>query len=206
MAFDLKKDWPIAAAGAAAVVGVVALTRQGGQRPVVLGGGVPEGYSEAVQAQASIAQAQLQAQTAAFQTLTTEFGQTERAKAEVNAQVRAIELQTATERHKTDIGLLGTIVGGIFGLFSWETTVRGMNRRAASRQRMETAYGQGGTYERSYGERRQDVVDYHRMPRTFYRPDIWGRIPRPLMPRPPFIPIRMPVVLAQFERPRYAVR
>lgn len=147
MAVDLKKDWPIAAAVALGVLALILMSRRtAGVQPVVFGGGSAAGAEAAITAQAQISQAQIAAQASGFQTLVQEFGATERVKVEQSAVLESIRIRTGLERQKAEYsfitGLPG-IIGGILGLFSWETTATGERYRRSANRRMVAAYGAG---------------------------------------------------------------
>lgn len=142
MAFKLDRDWPVVAAVGLGLLALIMFSRRSSTlQPVVVGGGGAPGAEAAIEAQAQVSMAQIAAQTAAFQTYVTEFGATERTRAEAGAAVRAIELQTAVEREKAQFGFLGSIFSGIVGLFSWETTDAAVRYRKAANRRLEAAYG-----------------------------------------------------------------
>lgn len=148
--FKLEKDWPIVAAAALGILALILFSRgrQETAQPVVVGGGTPGGFEAALAAQTQIAIAQIEAQSGAFQALTGAAVQRESIGAELEAQKALVAGELETQRLQAGViqqqqtyGFLGSIIGGLFGLFSWETTARAEQYRKAANTRMRLAYG-----------------------------------------------------------------
>lgn len=153
MAVDLERDWPIALAGGAALVGVIALVRGGRQVPTqepIVTGGSPADFAAVVQAQAAIEQSRQHAFASAFGSLIGGMAQIEQtrlqaataqeiarlqaevAKAQAEAQLRAVQAQASAQ---TQLGLFG-LIGSILGIiFSQEATARASVQRQAAMTR-----------------------------------------------------------------------
>jgi hypothetical protein len=149
VAVHLERDWPVIAAAGAGVLGLLVLTRAGRevvtQQPVITGGTSAD-FQAAVQAQVQLAQAREQAAAAMFGSLVGALAQTEQtrvqsaaavetmrlqaeiAKAQAEAQVRAVQAQTSAQTSLGFFGLLGTILPILFRA-SEETTARAWVQR-----------------------------------------------------------------------------
>lgn len=169
MPVDLKRDWPVIAAGVAVVGGVIVYSMAGkvqGQKAVVLGGGGGAGdYAAAVQGQVALSQSrqqayvqlatalvggavqheQIQATIAAseLQASTSRAAlaaHTEEIRLQANAQLAAVQAQAHAQQQASTFGFLSSIVPFIFGLFCEESTSRAEESRAARTVRFKQAY------------------------------------------------------------------
>jgi hypothetical protein len=154
---DMERDWPLVAAGVAAVIGVVVVAKGGGgvtNVPVTTGTRSAD-YQAALQAEVAMSQARIQGQTALASALISGYVQTQaqiqqtaqaemayKAKlAEIDMQRASIAGQQAVQSQSNLLGFLGGVVPLLFGLFCEDETDRALVARRVASGRWQLAWG-----------------------------------------------------------------
>lgn len=154
--FELKKDWPLVAAGGAGLLVVLLLltsrTTTTQRQVQVRPGGDRSADLAAITA---VEQARIAAQSQMFGVLVSGRVESERTAVsmrqvelsaeavnlQTQAQLSAIKAQQQVQSQANLFGLIGSVLPFVFNLFCRDATERARQRRVTDHARLEAAYG-----------------------------------------------------------------